>query len=273
MTLFMNFSFNHSCVLITGASAGLGAEFARQLAPHAATLILVARRRERLEKLADDLQKKYPELHVYLQVCDLTSIDEREKLVAWVREEELPLNFVINNAGLGNLGEFHDASWQRIQGILDLNIGALTHLTHLLLPILRKQAPSALLQVGSIVGFFPIEGHAVYAASKAYVQSFTQALHLEEEKHGVHVILLAPGAVPTEFFKVASRLQEPISLTSRSPACFITSPEKVVAVALEAVVKKRAIVIPNKLLSIVVQFLRFAPIFLFQKVFLKNKKR
>ena len=269
----MNFSFNHSCVLITGASSGLGAEFARQLAPHAAILILVARRRERLENLAFDLQKKYPLLHVYLQVRDLTSLQEREKLVAWIVEEKLPLNLVINNAGMGDLGNFYDASWKRTQEIFDLNIGALTHLTHLLLPTLRQQAPSALLQVGSIAGFFPIEGHAVYAASKAYVQSFTQALHLEERKHGVCVTLLAPGTVPTEFFKLASRLKEPISLTTRSRACFITSPEKVVSVALKALLQKRVVVIPNKLLSIVINFLRFTPVFLFQRFFLPNKKR
>ncbi|MCF7730015.1 MAG: SDR family NAD(P)-dependent oxidoreductase [Chthoniobacterales bacterium] len=269
----MNFSFNHSCVLITGASSGLGAEFARQLASSVSTLILVARRKERLEELAHLLHERYPNLQIHLKISDLTFPEERERLAAWIEEEKLPLNLVINNAGMGNLGNFYDASWKRTQEILDLNIGALTHLTHLLLPTLRQQAPSALLQVGSISGFFPIEGHAVYAASKAYVQSFTQALHLEEGKHGVCVTLLAPGTVPTEFFKSASRLKEPISLTTRSRACFITSPEKVVSVALEALLQKRVIVIPNKLLSIVINFLRFTPVFLFQRFFLPNKKR
>ncbi len=269
----MNFSFHHSCALITGASSGLGAEFARQLAPHASILILVARRKERLEDLAHALQANYPQLTIYLQVRNLNLFDEREELAAWIKEQQIPLNLVINNAGLGDIGGFCEASWQRLQEILDLNITALTHLTHLLLPTLRKQAPSALLQVGSIAGFFPLRGNATYAASKAYTNSLSQALYLEEKEHGVTVTLLSPGPVPTEFFEVASRTDNPISITSRAHACLITSPEKVVKTALRAILKQKASVIPNRLLSALIGCLRLVPVFLFERVCVKNKKR
>lgn len=268
----LNFSLNQSCALITGASCGLGAEFARQLAPHASVLILVARRKDRLENIANRLQANYPQLHIYVKVCDLSILSERQALITWIEEQQFPLNLVINNAGLGDLGSFFDASWQRLQEILDLNITALTHTTHLLLPLLRKQAPSAIVQVGSIAGFFPQPSHAIYAASKAYTNSFSRALHLEEKKHGVTVTLLAPGPVPTEFFEVASRSQAPVLVNSRAPACLITSPEKVVSVALQAVLKKRACVIPNKLLNAIMCALRFLPFCLFQYLYLKNKK-
>lgn len=270
--LVNHFSFNHACALITGASSGLGAEFARQLAPHASTLILVARRRERLEGLAEELQKKYPHLKIHVKVHDLISSQEREQLAAWVREEKLPLTLVINNAGLGDLGDFFDASWQRLEEIIGLNVTALTHLTHLFLPTLREQAPSALLQVGSIAGFFPLPQNAIYAASKAYVRSFSQALHVEEKEHGVMVTLLCPGPVPTEFFNVASRPEQLISVTTRAPSFLITSEKKVVFVALNALLHGKSLVIPNNPLANIVGFFRLIPFSLFQN-FLPNKKR
>ncbi|MBX9743281.1 MAG: SDR family NAD(P)-dependent oxidoreductase [Chthoniobacterales bacterium] len=260
-----SFQFQNSCALITGASSGLGAEFARQLAPHAKRLILVARRAERLKALSQELRQAYPHLCIDQKAADLSLAQEREKLAAWIEQEKLPLNFLINNAGLGDLGDFFHASWERLEEIIELNITALTHLTHLLLPALRKQAPSALLQVGSIVGFFPLLNYGVYAASKAYVNSFSQALHIEEASHGVTVTLLAPGPTPTEFFEQAARLGKKISVTSRAPACFITSQKEVVAVALKAILRNQAIIIPNKKLSIMVSLLRRIPFCLFQK--------
>lgn len=199
------FQIKNSCVLITGASSGLGAEFARQLAPHAAMLILVARRQELLEELKKELMLTYPSLLVYVKSVDLSCSVARKELAAWIKEQSLPLNFLINNAGLGDLGDFISAQWDRLEPIISINMTALTHLTHLLLPTLRQHAPSALLNVGSVAGFFPLPYHAVYAASKAYVKSFSEALSIEEEGHGLFVSLLSPGPVPTPFFEIASR--------------------------------------------------------------------
>ena len=260
-----HFHLQNSCALVTGASSGLGVEFARQLAPHASVLILVARRGDRLQVLAAELEQAYPSLRVYQCVHDLLLASEREKLALWIQEQNIPLNLLINNAGLGDLGDFLEASWPRLEEIITVNITALTHLTHLLLPALRGQAPSALLQVGSIAGFFSLAGNAVYTASKAYVKSFSEALRVEEQPHGVAVTLLCPGPAPTEFFDVASRPGEKISIASRAPACFITSSDKVVAAALHGLARNRPCIIPNRLLSTVIMMLRYCPVLLFQK--------
>lgn len=266
------FRLEQNCALITGASSGLGAEFARQLAPHASVLILVARRAERLKSLSQELQERYPHLCIYQKSADLFIAAEREKLAAWVLEKKIPLNLLVNNAGRGDLGSFYDASWSRLDEVIELNITALTHLTHLLLPILREHAPSALLHVGSIVGYFPLREYAVYAASKAYVNSFSHALRIEERCRGVTVTLLAPGPVPTEFFDVGSRPGKKISVTSRAPAFLITSQHKVVSVALKGLLFDKASVTPNKILSGMIAFLRLIPFSFFQKIMAKDKE-
>jgi len=260
-----SFQLQHACVLISGASSGLGAEFARQLAPQVDRLILVARREERLQRISESLKKKHPSLQIHLYVCDLSSAAVREELVTWIQEEELSLNLFINNAGLGDMGEFFTASWKRLDEIITLNIQALTHLSHLVLPLLRKQAPSALLHVGSAAGFFPLPETAVYAASKAYVGSFSEALHVEEKPHGVMVSLLCPGPSPTEFFDVASRQGTKYDVTSRAPSCLITSPECVVATALKGLVEHRSCIIPNRLLRLIITLLRCTPFGFFVK--------
>ncbi|OHE76507.1 MAG: hypothetical protein A3F67_00145 [Verrucomicrobia bacterium RIFCSPHIGHO2_12_FULL_41_10] len=265
------FQLKNACALITGASSGLGSEFARQLAPDVNALILVARRGERLQRLAEELKNLYPKLSIYQKIIDLSHPEEREKLATWIYEQKLPLNLLINNAGLGDLGEFSTASWSRLNEILTLNITALTHLTHLLLPSLRNHAPSALLHVGSVAGFFPTPGTTVYGASKAYVRNFSEGLRIEEKKHGVIVSLLCPGPSPTEFFDVASRSpEERIPATSRAPALFITSPKTVVKTALQGILLHQASIIPNRLLNGIMIFLDLLPFFLLRKILSKK---
>ena len=197
------------CVaLITGATAGLGAEFARQLAPRVRQLILVGRRKERLESLAESLQKDFPNLSIESIPTYLSVPEERERLASHIVREEIPLNLLINNAGLGDLGPFDTAEWSRLAPVLEVNVTALTHLTHLLLPMLRAQNAAGILNVSSVAGFFPLPEMAVYAATKAYVTSFSEALCMELAHDGIHVTALCPGPVPTEFFEVASRAGE-----------------------------------------------------------------
>ena len=132
-----NFSLNDSSVLITGATAGLGAEFARQLAPVSRHLILTGRRQDRLHELATTLQQKHPRIKLTQYCADLSSTAERERLASWIIREEIPLNLLVNNAGLGDLGSFDTATWERLSEMLDVNICALTHLTHRLLPMMK----------------------------------------------------------------------------------------------------------------------------------------
>jgi short-subunit dehydrogenase len=259
------FQLKHSCVLITGASSGLGAEFARQLAPHAATLILVARRKGALEKLKDELLMRYPSLLVCVKNVDLSDANAREALATWIQENALPLNLLINNAGLGDLGDFGSAEWSRLASILDVNITALTHLTHLLLPVLRASAPSAILQIGSVAGFFPLPYNAVYAASKAYVKNFSRALSIEEEANGVFISLLSPGPTPTAFFEIASRPGEKIMATSRLPQLLMTSADEVVKVGLSGLVARRFSIIPNRNLRVAMRLCSMLPFTIFKK--------
>lgn len=257
-----NFSTKGCTGLITGATAGLGAEFARQLAPLASRLILVGRREDRLATLVESLHRQNPSLKVDLFKADLSLLPERERLTSWIVREEIPLNFLINNAGLGDLGPFDNAEWGRLSPMLEVNVTALTHLTHLLLPMLRAQAEkssAAILNVSSIAGFFPLPEMAVYAATKAYVTSFSEALRMELVPQGISVTALCPGPVPTEFFEVASRAGEKIRAMDRSHPALATSPERVVREALKGIEKDKPGIIPNSLLALLISSVRLLP--------------
>ncbi|MEI6377741.1 MAG: SDR family NAD(P)-dependent oxidoreductase, partial [bacterium] len=245
-----SFTIRGSTALITGATAGLGAEFARQLAPVASRLILVGRREERLSELADSLRKIAPQVRIDPFKADLALPSERELLAAWIIREEIPLNLLVNNAGLGDLGPFDNAEWGRLSPMLEVNVTALTHLTHLLLPMLRLQIPSAILNVSSVAGFYPLPEMAVYAATKAYVTSFSEALRMELAHDGVTVTALCPGPVPTEFFEVASREGESIRAMDRTHPALGATPELVIREALRGLERDKPGVIPNKILSL-----------------------
>ncbi|MCX6966176.1 MAG: SDR family oxidoreductase [Verrucomicrobia bacterium] len=236
----MNF-LDHCKVLITGASSGLGMEFARQLAPRASTLVLVARRVERLEALRRDLER--PGLTIHCRQTDLSDRADVAELVAWLASTGAEINFLVNNAGLGDRGRFENSDWERVRQMLDVNISALTQLTHALLPMLKAQAGAAILNVSSVASFLPIPKLAVYAATKAYVSSFSEALRAELRGTGVRVTTLCPGPVDTEFGEAASR---PTSPDLVSPPEGLRVPaQKVVADALCAVEKDRARIIPG----------------------------
>ena len=253
------FKIKNCTALITGASAGLGAEFARQLAPIASRLILVGRRADRLTALAAELQASRSDLRIDTIAADLSQSSERERLAVQIIREEIPLNLLVNNAGLGDLGTFDDADWSRLAPVLDVNIVALTHLTHLLLPMLRSQRPSGILNVSSVAGFYPLPEMAVYAATKAYVTSFSEALRMELAPAGITVTALCPGPVPTEFFEVASRNGEMIRAMDRSHPALATSPERVVGDALWGLMADKPGVIPNSLLALLVRGSRLLP--------------
>ena len=236
----MNF-LDHCNVLITGASSGLGAEFARQLAPRASAMVLVARRAERLEALKHELER--PGLTIHCCQTDLANRAEVEELVEWLASTGVKINFLVNNAGLGDRGRFENSDWERVRQMLDVNIGALTRLTLALLPTLKAQAGAAILNVSSVASFIPMPKLAVYAATKAYVSSFSEAIRAELRGTGVRVTTLCPGPVSTEFGKMAERATNPDVV--RPPDALRVPAEKVVAEALEAVEQDRARIIPG----------------------------
>jgi short-subunit dehydrogenase len=259
--------FEGCAALVTGASAGLGAEFARQLAPYARRLVLVARRNELLEELAGDLRRIHPHLDVRVYSADLAAADRRQALADWLLAENIAIDFLVNNAGLGDRGPFHSGDWTRIQSMLDTNITALTHLTHLLVNRMIVQGRAAILNVSSVAGFFPLPQMSVYSATKAYVTSFSESLAMELRPLGITVTALCPGPVPTEFSEVATRDGEAdfASQYEVVPA-LVSSPSEVVRVGLDAVARDRARVIPNPLLAVTVAIALAIPFFIVRHI-------
>ena len=257
----MSISYFAECtVLITGASAGIGREFARQLAPIVNTMVLVARRYDRLEALELELKIVNPRLEVFCRQLDLRDQSELERFCDWLDESGLSVDLLVNNAGLGDRGAFIDSEWERLHSMLQVNTVALTYLTYRILPGMRKSGCGAILNVSSVVGFFPIPNFAVYAATKAYVTSFSEALRVELRNFNISVTAVCPGPVPSEFNDVASRL--PQGHAAPMPELFTVSVQEVVRTALQAVSRDRARVIPGTLVNLLTTTLIFIPMFL-----------
>jgi short-subunit dehydrogenase len=266
--------FQGCTALITGASAGLGTEFARQLAPVAQSLVLVARRNDRLEALRAELAEKFPRLSVFTYAADLADAGARVAFVKWLREQGIQIDFLVNNAGLGDHGAFETSEWERVSAMLDVNISALTHLTHMLLPSMRGAGRSAILNVSSVASFFPLPNMAVYAATKAYVTSFSEALRMELRDTGVSVTALCPGPVKTEFFSVAVRPGgEDVVSHDESMPIFRVTPAEAVRTALEAVARDRARVVPGSVLAVAVAVAMLVPFFIVRRLIQAGRSR
>lgn len=244
--------------LITGASAGLGREFARQLAPRARALVLVARRTERLEELRAELTKRHPELTVHVHGVDLAKHKSVSQLCGFLAEQSIVPDFLINNAGLGDRGEFASADFGRINDMGQVNVVSLTLLTHKLLPAMIAARRGAILNVSSSASFMPIPEMGVYAATKAYVTSFTEALRSEVRACGITVSALCPGPVHTEFDQVARRANQTGKL---APEFTYVAPEQVVRDALAGIERDQPIVIPGLAMKIAMTLVRLTPMF------------
>ena len=187
--------YSHETVLITGASSGLGAEFARQFAARGASLVLVARRKDRLTALAAELLEKHGTVSTVVPF-DLSAPDAGPRLLKAVGKTTV--TSLVNNAGFGGHGAFADAELDSIVGQLRLNIEALVSVTHAFLP----QLSGILINVASNASYQPVPFMAVYGATKSFVRSFTEALWFETRESPLRVIALSPGSTKTEFFDV-----------------------------------------------------------------------
>ncbi len=231
-----------SCALVTGASVGLGEEFAFQIAPRVGKLVLVARREPLLQQLADRIRMKHPQVAVAVFEVDLRQVAERERLVELLAARGLQPDLLVNNAGLGDYGEFATADWDRLQAMLQVNIEALTHLTRMLVPEMIRRG-GAIINVSSLASLLPIPDFAVYAATKAYVTSFSEALRIELREHRIPVVSVCPGPVRTEFGKVSQRSPDSPSMPAKKS--FYVPKEQVVADALAGVDRNAARVYPG----------------------------
>lgn len=242
--------------LITGASAGIGREFARQLAGRARTIVLVARRRERLEQLRDELKARNSRLNVHTHPVDLNDGEQIQILIESLKRENIAVDLLINDAGLGDLGPFATSDLDRTQQIIRVNILALTSLTRRLVPAMIAKKRGGILNVSSSAGFLPIAGFAVYAASKAYVTSFSEGLRAELRGTGVSVCALCPGPVHTEFTDVAYRPGK----SERSSVEFVhVTAETVARSGLAAIERDKPLVIPGFVMKLVMFFTRVTP--------------
>jgi short-subunit dehydrogenase len=243
--------------LITGASAGLGREFARQLAGRAAGLVLVARRENRLQELRDELAARHPNLKVQIRRADLSLAEEVSALAEWIESEKIAIDLLINNAGLGDRGPFATSDPERLEDMLEVNVVALTTLTHRLLPPMLARRRGAILNVSSSASFLPLPGFGVYAATKAYVTNFSEALKTELRGTGVSVTALCPGPVHTEFDKVARRPTDPNQRTA--PEFAYVAADEVVRAGLKALEGEQPIVIPGIAMKLAMLLVRLTP--------------
>lgn len=254
--------------LITGASSGLGAEFARQLAPHAAELILVARRSELLEQVKNNLAGQ--KAHVTCFVADLGNDAGRASLMAFLDQNGLKPDLLVNNAGLGDYGPFATSPEEKTRLQIDLNITALTMLTHALLP--RMEGHGGVLNVSSLASTLPMPELAVYAASKSYVTSFSEALAIELAPRGITVTCVCPGPTPTNFSQTAKR-SDGTDTNRDGQALLRIPPSQVVSEALAALRSGQPCVFPGTGVKVAGSLFRVMPRFLMRWILRRRMKK
>lgn len=251
-------------VIITGASSGFGMAFARRLVGECAHMLLVARRKDVLMELADELRAANSELKVTVYACDLASQPARERLVASIEELPEGKTLLINNAGLGDYGEYISSTPERNNQMLHVNVLAVAELTRAVLPRLVKQG-GGIINIASLAADLFIPDFAIYAASKAFVASFTEAIRLEVRKAGVPVVAVCPGPVHTGFGNVARRTGCTNGYSSFKKWVY-TSVPTVVNGALDALAKNKPRYYPSRRIRLIGWILRNTPLCLLRMV-------
>src|SRR6266478_4019448 len=236
--------------LITGASSGIGAAFARRLAALGRNVFLVARSEDKLITLCNELGR-ISNIRAQYLATDLSQSDSALNLVDETKKRGLNIDMLINNAGFGSMGDFAKLDIARELNMIDLNIKALVELTYRFLVPMRELKQGTIINVASTAGFQPVPFMATYAASKAFVLSFSEALWEENRAHGVHVMALCPGVTETNFFE-AARGKKP-------PARISQTPEEVVDVALRGLARGKSHVISGWMNLFMVESERLVP--------------
>jgi short-subunit dehydrogenase len=233
--------------LVTGASAGLGVEFARQLSKRGHRLVLAARRKERLEELARELG------NARAVAIDLSTKGATAKLLADLEANGESVDLLVNNAGFGLIGRFAELDAKRQRQMIDLNVGTLTDLCREVAPAMIARRSGAILNVASTAAFQAGPKMAVYFATKAFVLSLSEALHEELKRDDIKVSCLCPGPTRTEFGEVAgfggNAMFDKVAMTA----------EKVVEAGLDGLDRNKAVVIPGLLNKAGAMGTRFAP--------------
>jgi short-subunit dehydrogenase len=226
--------------LITGASAGIGAAFAQQLAARKTDLVLVARSETSLQQQAQQLQDQH-NIHAHVIAQDLTAPLAGAAIFEAVKDKGLNIDLLINNAGFGKYGAFAELDGSQQLQMIQLNILALVDLTHQFLPEMRQRGHGSIINMASTAAFQPIPYFSIYAATKAFVLSFSEALWAENRRYGVRVLAVCPGPTDTEFFQEANF---PSSLAKQAAQNY-TPKEVVVREALAALEKEKSNIVPG----------------------------
>jgi uncharacterized protein len=249
-----------SWVLITGASSGFGAEFARQYGAQGHSLVLVARRLDRLQKLAESLRRQF-RIDVVVEQVDLSDLAAVIGLHERLREQGVAIDILVNNAGHGLQSSFLDGQLDAMLAMVQLDIASLTAITHVFAQDMRTQGYGKILLVASLLAYQGVQNFAVYAAAKAYVLRLAEALHRELKRDGITVTALCPGMSDTGFAQAA---QQKIT---RALKLLMMRPEPVVRTGIRALQAGRVSVVPGWANKAAVLFMWATPRRLHQAIF------
>ena len=229
-----------STCLVTGASSGIGVDFARQLASRGHDLFLVARREGRLRELASELEHDH-RVSVEAARCDLSSPAARKRLLQQLAASELAVATLVNNAGFAHVGDVHEHPADQL-GMVQVNVEALVALTTAFLPAMVERGRGAIINVASMAAFQPIPSQATYAASKAFVLSFSEAVAAEVRGSGVSVTALCPGPVATEFVEVGGFKR---TMEEMGPSFVWASPADMARAGIAGAERGKRVVVPG----------------------------
>jgi uncharacterized protein len=232
---------DHTCV-ITGASSGIGAELAREVARRGHGVTLVARREDRLRALADEFSSAHG-IRAEVIAADLTDIDSRDGILHELDDRALVVDALLNNAGFSTMGAVHKSDAAREVAMVRTDVEAVVHLCSIFLPGMVERGAGAVLNVASTAAFQPMPGQAGYAASKAFVLAYSQATRVELKGTGVSLTVLCPGPVETEFATSAGMTDE--EAAKAMPGFMWVAPADVAKQAVDGMVHGRGVVIPG----------------------------
>lgn len=240
--------------LITGASAGIGATFARFLAAQGYDLVLVARRVERLNELAKELNQQFG-IKSYVFAADLTDKQAPTAIMAFVKEQSVVIDMLINNAGLSGKTAFADTPWQDLANEIQLMITAVTELAYRVIPDMKQQSWGRIINLSSLAAFSPPGASLLYTGIKSYVLNISESLDMELKPYGIHVTALCPGFTHSEFHDVMGTRDT----ANHLPAILWQQPEAVVQEGYEAVMKRKPVCVPGIVNKVIASSMRPIP--------------
>lgn len=254
--------------LVTGASAGIGRELALVFAQHGFNLVLVARRKERLEVLAQEIKDQFG-LQAHVVVADLTDPEAPRALFDEMAARHMPIDVLVNNAGYTVSGFFRDTKWEDQKGLIQVMVTAVAELCHLFGPGMAARGYGRIINVASLAGHLPgAAGGTLYAASKSFVIKMSESLSLEYQGRNVHVTALCPGFTYSEFHDVAGTRVE----VSKMPKALWTNADVVAREAYEAVMAGRSVIINGRLNNFIAWLARILPQVQTRRLMARNQR-